>query len=184
MSSSPSSATAEVGMVGFARTNDFIGKAIRFGEWLRFRKGDTWNHAFIVDSIKDGIPYVLQADVRGVTNDKPLSSVGEYILLNPKVVADLDKLRYFARKQLRDGYGWATIFFLVVDIITPKWFPAFHPSSKGRPSWICSTLTGEALRFAGWYHDWADPMLVTPAQLYEALTSEFSAEFEEVDAPG
>ena len=173
----------QIGDIGFAHTGDFIGKTIRFGEWLRFRKGSWCNHVFMIDRIENGIPYVIQADFHGVTNSKPLSDVGTHTLMRTSLFADVDKARYFYRKQLKDGYGFWSIFFLAVDILTPKWFPAFHPSSKGRPSWICSTLGAEALRFGGWYHEWPDPMLVTPAQLYDALKEEFDGSFVEVDAP-
>lgn len=163
-------------MIGFARTNDFVGRTIRFGEFLRFRSGDKWNHVFHIDSIKDGIPYVLQADARGVTNDKPLSSVGEYVLMDIRHLCDTDKVLFFARKQIKDRYSWSTILAIAVDIILPQWAPSFRSASKRKTSWICSTLGAEALRFGGWYHDWPDIYFITPAQLSSVLVAEFSHE--------
>lgn len=158
------------GTLVFAHTSDAIGWAIRLGEWLRWRKGDHWNHVAIIDRVDNGVPYVTQAAFGGVTDTAPLASLGDYELVElPEYVQASDVL-YFSRKQVGDEYGWGTILALAFDIITPSWFPTLRPAKKGRPSWICSALVGESLRFGGWYHPWPDPMMVTPAQLYDALT--------------
>jgi hypothetical protein len=159
----------EPGDIGFAHTKDFIGKAIRFGEWVRWRKGDYWNHVFVVDRIVDDVVYILQADSRGVTNGSTLASLGEYVLVEMADHADKTTLLSFCRRQLKDGYSWSTILAIAVDIISPRWFPSFRSASKRKASWICSTLTAEAMRFGGWYYSWPDIYFVSPSQLYEAL---------------
>lgn len=125
-----------------------------------------------IDRIEDGKAYVLQADQHGVTNDKELWTVGEYEIVHLPVSLEPTRVLYFARQQLGSHYGWFTIATLALDIITPRWFPAFCPVNKTRPTWICSALSAESLRFAGWFHQWPDPMMVTPAQLYEAVYTE------------
>lgn len=159
----------EPGDIVFAHSNGIMGKAIRLGEWLRFRKGSTWNHVCFIDRVVDGVPYVLQAEPRGVTVDKTLDSVGTYLLVKQPNGVDTSKVMFFARQQVGDRYGWLMIVALAVDIVTPSWFPTFHLASRKKSAWICSVLTAEAMRFGGWYHPWASIYMVTPSQVYEVL---------------
>ena len=159
----------EPGDIVFAHSNGIMGKAIRLGEWLRFRRGSHWNHVCFIDRVEDGVPYVLQAEPHGVTTDKTLDSVGTYLLLPPPGGCDPAKFMYFARQQVGDRYGWLMIAALALDIVTPAWFPTFHLASRRKSAWICSVLTAESLRFAGWYHPWPSIYMVTPSQVYEAL---------------
>ena len=162
----------EPGDIVFARSNGLMGKAIRFGEWLRFRRGSRYNHVCFVDRIENGEPIVIQAEPQGVTDDKPLSSVGAYLLLKPPPGVDPAKVLAFARNQIGDAYGWLMILALAVDIITPAWFPTLHFAGKRSNTWICSALSAEALRFGGWYHPWPSIYMVTPSQVYAALLPE------------
>jgi hypothetical protein len=146
-----------------------MGRAIRFGEWLRFRRGSKYNHVCFVDRVENGVAYVLQAEPHGVTDDKTLDSVGAYLLVKPPAGVDPDDYMYFARKQVGDRYGWLMILALAVDIVTPAWFPTFHLASRKKTAWICSVLTAEAMRFAGWYQPWPSIYMVTPSQVYEAI---------------
>jgi hypothetical protein len=157
------------GDIVFAHSNGIMGKAIRLGEWLRFRKGSQWNHVCVIDRIEDGVAYVLQAEPHGVTTDKTLESVGTFILVTPPKGVNVAKLMFFSHEQVGDRYGWLMILALALDILTPTWFPTFHLASRKKIGWICSVLTAEALRFAGWYHPWPSIYMVTPSQVYEAL---------------
>jgi len=156
------------GDIVLAHSDGLMGKAIRFGERIRWgEKPSHWNHVAIVDRIEDGVAYVIQAEPRGVTNDKPLSSVGEYEIVLPPDEANVERLLQFARSQVGSHYGWASIVSVAFDIATPNWFPSFR-----RPgTWICSALGAEALRYAGWLRQWPDIYCVTPAQMYAALIS-------------
>ena len=157
-----------VGDIVFCHTTGVLGKAIRVGEWLRFKRGSEWNHVAIIDRIENGVPYIIQAEAKGVTSDKPLDSIapnGHYIIVKQPEGIDRFKTLEFARAQVGKPYGFLTIAFLVIDILTPNWFPAF----RRKRSWICSALVMESLRYGGWFHDWDDIYIVTPAQAHIAL---------------
>jgi hypothetical protein len=155
------------GDIVFAHSNGIMGRAIRFGEFLRWRKGSHWNHACVVSRIgKDGTAYVIQADIHGV-NEAPLESVGEYIILEPPAGVSRVKILNFTRNQVGSKYGILSIVSIVFDILSPNWFP----SLRRKNSWICSAVTGEALRFGGWLQNWPDVYTVTPAQLFDAVAN-------------
>lgn len=158
------------GDIGFAHTKGAMGWLIRVGEWLRFHKG-SWNHEFTVDRVVDGVPYIIQATLRGVTNTATLDSVapgGRYITMAPPPGVDREKLLQFCRAQVGLRYGYLTILAIAVDIVTWQWVPALRGARK--PSWICSALVNEGLRFGGWLHTWVDIYTVTPQQGYEAVS--------------
>jgi len=153
------------GDIVFAHSNGIMGRAIRFGEFLRWRKGSHWNHACVVSRVdKDGVAYVIQADIKGV-NEARLDSVGQYVIIELPARVNRNKVLSFTKAQVGSKYGILSILSIVTDIITPNWFP----SMRRKNSWICSAVTGEALRYGGWLHNWADIYTVTPAQLFDAL---------------
>jgi len=163
------------GDIGFSHSDGLMGKAIRFGERIRWgEKPSHWNHAFIVDEVKlvgsvtEGYRLettVIQAEPSGVTNDKPISSVGAYTLMEPTPRMSRAAILEFARSQVGSEYGWGSIASCALDCMTPNWAPSFR-----RPgTWICSALVAEALRFGGWLHNFDDIYTVTPAQLFEAF---------------
>jgi hypothetical protein len=142
-----------------------MGRAIRFGEFLRWRKGSHWNHACVISKVdKDGVAYVIQADIKGV-NEARLDSVGDYIILEPPARVNRNKVLAFTKAQVGSKYGILSILSIVTDIISPNWFPAM----RRKNTWICSAVTGEALRYGGWLNNWADIYTITPAQLFDAL---------------
>jgi hypothetical protein len=144
-----------------------MGRAIRFGEFLRWRKGSHWNHACVISRVdKDGTAYVIQADLHGVSEAR-LDTVGQYIILEPPARVNRNKILAFTKAQIGSSYGLLSIASIVADIITPSWFP----SMRRRNTWICSAVTGEALRYGGWLHNWSDIYMITPAQLFDALAS-------------
>lgn len=165
--------TVSVGDIGFAKTKGVMGRLIRLGEVLRFKKGSEWNHEFIVSDFRDGEFYITQATLRGVTNTAKLTEVapgGHYITMPPPFEVDRQKLLLFAASQVGITYSLGTILAIALDIVTWNWVPSFRGSRK--PSWICSGLVNEALRFGGWLHQWIDIYTVTPAQGYLALQGE------------
>jgi hypothetical protein len=159
-----------VGDIVFAHSNGIMGRAIRFGERLRWReKASYWNHAAIVSRINaDGTVYVIQAEPRGITDDKPLSSLGEVTLMKLPSDTDVNKVMAFAHEQVGSHYSFLSIASCLFDIASPNWFPSVR-----RPhSWICSALVAESLRSGGWINNWGDIYTVTPAQLWRALIAE------------
>lgn len=162
--------TPQPGTLVFAHSNGVIGRLIRFGERLRWSHGSFFNHVAIVDRIVDGVPYIIQAEASGVTNDKTLESVapgGKYVLIPLPNGVDVEKVLSFARGEVGSRYGYLSIISTALDIITPVWFVSF----RRKYSWICSALIAEALRAGGWRHKWADIYTVTPAQLRIALSN-------------
>jgi hypothetical protein len=160
-----------VGDIGFARTTGTMGSLIRLGTRLRFGKAE-FNHEFIIDRIVDGVPYVIQATIRGVTNTARLDEVapgGSYTLITPPAGVDVDKLLEFCRAQVGVQYGILTIAAIAIDVVTWNFVPAFRGARKN--SWICSALIEEALRYAGWYYPWVDIYQIFPDEGYNALVS-------------
>ena len=152
----------------FAHTNGLMGRAIRLGEVIRWKRGSLWNHVAIIDRIEGDEVYVIQAEPRGVTDNKKLDEVapsGRLVLIEPPLGVDKLQILEFARQQVGQHYGFVSILAVIADILTPDWFPLL----RRRNSWICSALAGEALRAGGWIHKWADIYTVTPAQLWQAL---------------
>lgn len=156
----------KIGDIGFARTNGAMGHLIRYGEYLKFRSCD-FNHTFIV--VSTGATYeevlIVQATLRGVRLDR-LSSLfpdaEELHLVHPPEEADPKKIALFALSQLGSPYGLMSIACIGLDILTPEWFI----STRRNGTWICSALTAEALRYAGWFVDWKDIYTVTPTGLW------------------
>ena len=160
------------GQIGFAHTTGIMGKMIRFGEALKGKVGSEWNHAFIVsDEVSDtGEPLIIQATLKGVTGDKPLSSVapgGRYTVIDLPEGVDPLQVVAFAKSQIGQRYGLLTILAIAVDILTWNWVPSFEGSRK--PSWICSALAAASLRCGGWIHTWINDATVTPQMLFDAL---------------
>src|SRR5487761_2022633 len=161
------------GDVGFAHTTGIMGRLIRVGEFLRFRKGSQFNHAFIVSdkTHTNGEYLAIQATLKGVTADVPVSRVapgGKTVFVSLPEWVDPKKVLAFANNQVGIRYGYLTILAISLDILSWQWAPALRGARK--PSWICSALTCETLRYGGWVHEWIDIYTVTPAQAYCALT--------------
>ena len=161
--------TPLVGDIVFARSNGIMGRIIRLGERLRWRRGSMWNHVAIISHVKDGVAYVTQAEPRGVTNDKRLETVGEYLLITPPAHISTKAMLKFASEQVGKPYSFLSIVSIALDILSPNWFPAFRRHS----TWVCSSLVGESLRFGGFLHDWDDIYTVTPSQLYEVICNDW-----------
>lgn len=149
-----------------------MGRLIRIGESIRFKRGTTWNHEFVVDRVEDGKIYVIQATLRGVTDTATLDEIapgGKFLTMPPPQGVSRDDLLHFCRSQVGIRYGFGTILSIAIDILTWNWFPSFRGSRK--PSWICSALVNEGLRYAGFLHQWPNIYTVTPAEGYDALTN-------------
>ena len=162
--------TPQVGDIGFSHNKGWMGKLIRFGEWLKLRRGNI-NHEFVVTEIVGGTPYVVQATLRGVIKS-PLSDVapgGYYFLFTPPAEVDISKLVEFEEKQVGMRYGILTILAIMIDIVSWSWVPSFRGSRKS--SWICSAVVNEGLRFGGWYWPWVNIYDITPEEGLAALQS-------------
>ena len=164
--------TVTPGDIVFAHSNGAMGRLIRLGEHLRFKRGSQWNHMAVVsDEVDvDGMPLVIQATLRGVTSNGRLDQValnGNYVTIPPPDACDRYELLVFMKHQVGIEYGIGTIVAIALDIATWDWFPAFRGSRKN--SWICSAVALEAMRFAGWLHDFVNIYTVTPQDGWNAL---------------
>lgn len=153
-----------------------LGERVRqfgwFGLWRHVApRSDTWyNHVAIVITPADGRPRVVQATGSGVVISW-LSDLGtDYIALAPwafpgvvKEVPDHARVVTQAMEQVGNKYGWLTIFSIVVNILTPKWFrfPAFRRGG----TFICSALGAWCLHAAGAKMDVYDIYQVLPSEL-------------------
>jgi len=159
------------GDVIFAHANhDFIGRAIQFAEWVRWRHGSKWNHAAIIVDVAPGKVQIVQAESEGVTCkwfDSPEDiSPNGIVEVVPCPAQDRKKAVEFAKAQVSDPYGFVTIASIALSIIAPWFLTVRVPGT-----WVCSALVGECLRAGGWIHDWPDVYMVSPAQLYAAVQS-------------
>lgn len=161
------------GTLVFTHSSGIIGKAIRLGERLRWRSGDFYNHAGVLSdrwcSVHNS-PFVIQALGSGVTDAGCLATIapgGSYELVAPPAGINPSTILEFAKHQLGQEYGWLSVVSVIFRILLPRWFP--WPTIRSRSTWICSALVGESVRFAGWYHEWADIYTVVPSELYAAL---------------
>lgn len=159
---------AQSGDLVFCHSKSIVSKAIRLGEWLRFRKGSTYSHVAIVNERNaNGGWTVIQATARGVTSTGLLADVagpGTFQVVPLPDGIDPDDVRQFALDQAGDRYGWVTIVSIVLTLLTPRFLNVMRSYT-----WICSAVAGESLRFAGWYHSWGDERQVLPSQLWAAL---------------
>jgi hypothetical protein len=153
------------GDICFSHSSGWMAKCIRFAEFLRWRKGSYWNHACVISRVdQDGTVHVIQATLKGVV-ESPLESIGQYVIIEPPYRVNRNRILEFTKAQIGMSYGVLSILSIMFDIISPSWFPSFRMPR----TWICSAVTGEALRYGGWHHDWDDLYCVTPSQLFTAL---------------
>ena len=159
------------GDIGFARSTGAIAKAIRFGERLRGTRNDSkWNHAFILNEFVNGEWTIFQAEAKGITADKTLSSVapgGTYEIIPLPYEADRNEVLAFARSQVGAKYGFFTILSCIVDILLPDTI-----CLRRANTWICSGFVAACLMFGGWTRAFK----IAKIDLYTIMPSELRAE--------
>ena len=157
------------GDIVFAHTKGTLGRLIRLGERIRWKESASqWNHACVVSRVSKGEVYVIEATLKGVI-ESPLSKYPVHAVVAPPLGVDVKKLVEFNKAQLGSSYGVLSILCIATDLITGDWFPSLRRDG----SWICSALTAEGLRAAGWFtpaSNFGDIYTPTPAQVWLALT--------------
>ena len=154
----------EPGDLVFFHGTSLVSRAIRWAEWVRWRKGSKWNHVAVLDEVSETGWTLVQAEGRGVTRGAPLSTCQFQVVPLPEGVDRSDVLA-FARAQVGSRYGFLTIFSILVTLLTPKFVNLMLPNT-----WICSAMAAESLRCGGWIRPFGDIYQVTPAELWEALS--------------
>ena len=149
-----------------------MGLFVLVGTWLKFRRA-RWTHQFIIGRIEDGQAYVIQAQMKGVTDSMTLDelrAMGDCEVIAPPEECDRDRIVDFCELQLGDPYGLLSDLAMGIDLLAWNWIPSFRSARK--QTWQCSALVNEALRYAGWYHPWLDIYEILPDESYAALTKE------------
>jgi hypothetical protein len=162
------------GDIGFSHNKGIIARAIQFGEAIRNNKHDAQlNHAFVLDRFEDGKWFIIQAEAKGVTNDKTIEQVapkGYYKVYSLPADVDRDKVLEFARAQVGAKYGFFTILSCVLDILLPD-----SICLRRAYTWICSGLAAAALMYGGWKGSMRmatkDIYTMMPCELYGAFDS-------------
>lgn len=160
------------GDIVFAHGANIISKAIRFAERIRGKGGTNWNHVAVLSHQVDGEWYVIQAEAKGVSNDKPLSSIapgGSYEVRPFPSNCDRELFMTFVNNQVGAKYGYVSILSCIVDIIIPD-----SICLRKSKTWICSGLAAAGLMYSGWKPaiGWArkDIYTMMPSEVYVEIT--------------
>lgn len=174
-------AEARPGDLVFCHSAGIVGGAIRLAESFRRdwdddhlaseQPGDEWNHVAVLSSCVGASHnpfnwWVIQAEGRGVTESLlgDVAPDGRYEIVRLPTGCEPARVLAFMRLALGDRYGFVTIASIVATLLSPRFFNVMAPGT-----WICSAVAAEALRFAGWLHDWPDIYQVSPAELWMAI---------------
>lgn len=162
-----------VGDLVFAHSTGIIGKAIRFAERIRGKGGDNWNHVAVLHYEIDGVWYIIQAEAKGVTDNKTLVSVapgGSYEVV--RLPKEVDRLSFFTfvSSQVGAKYGYLSIMSCAFDIIIPDVI-----CLRQAKTWICSGLVAAGL-LAGDYkpaREWARKDIYTtmPSEVHTEIAN-------------
>lgn len=162
--------TMNRGDLVFCHTQGIIGKGIR---WAQRNEGDgryaKWNHVAILDRLDaNGNWLVIQAEPRGVTDDKGLDSLGIYEIISLPQSVDAKKFLSFVRSQVGHSYGFLSILSCAVDMFLPD-----SICLRQANTWICSGLAAAGLMYGGFVDatSWSDLYTRTPAYLAHAVST-------------
>jgi hypothetical protein len=151
-------------MVFFDSPGD-VAWLLRLAQRIRWT-GDKNHVAWLDTQRPDGSWLIGQAEGKGVTIDKPLVlDVMKDVVVRLPLECDRARFLLFGRAQVGRRYGFLTVLSILATMVSPKFVNVMLPNT-----WICSAVVAEALRFAGWFHDWPDVYQVAPDPLFAALT--------------
>jgi hypothetical protein len=170
------------GDIVICRSKGLIGAGIRFAQ-RRMRKhyvnspiANTedkwwqWNHVAVIRKASGKDWLIYQAEAKGVTDDRLLSSVapgGQYRVVKLPACVDREKFLKFLELQTGKKYGYLSILSCFVDMILPD-----AVCLRRSDTWICSGLVAAALWFAGFEPAtvWPDVYTVVPAEIAESCS--------------
>ena len=148
------------------RSKGIIGASIRFAQRRAKRVDWEWNHvAVLSEQNEKGEWLIIQAEAKGVTDDKTLESVapgGTYKVVELPPLVNRGKFLEFVRSQVGSRYGFLTIFSCALDMALPD-----SICLRQSKTWICSGLVAGGFWFAGFPKvlEWPDLYTVTPADI-------------------
>ena len=171
------------GDIVICHSKGLIGAAIRFAQ-RRMRKHYfhspiggledkwwQWNHIAVINKdMGDGQWTIIQAEAKGVTDYRLLSSVapgGRYIVIPLPDCVDRNQFLDFLHSQVGKRYGFMSILSCAFDMVLPDMI-----CLRKSDTWICSGLVAAALVFAGFHGAfvWPDFYTVVPAEIAESCS--------------
>ena len=162
----------QVGDLVVCTTVGIVGKSIQYAH--RRNEEVDWkrNHICTLNECRDGVWYVLQAEPKGITDDKPLATIaigGTFETMTLPVSVDRDRFLEFQRSQLGHRYSYLSILSCALDMVLP---PEICLRRSG--TWICSGLVAASLWYAHFppAKMWNDVYTITPAQLLDIIQKE------------
>ena len=157
------------GNLVFCHGKNLISRGIRLAQWVRFKNSQITHVAVLSAPTLDKKDWiVIQARSHGVEISLlSLLQDESPIILAPPDSADRMALVTFMKAQVGDRYGFVTILSILVTMLLPGALSVMKSNT-----WICSAVAGEAMRFGGWYHSWGNIYQITPAQLYDSMTTQ------------
>lgn len=159
--------TPKPGDAVFARTSNFYGALIRFGQALRWWKFRLWNHMAIVDSVDpDGTVWVIQMSKHCVRIKlQDVAPKGHVKIISAPDDVNREMAIRWANKQLGTEYGILTIISIAINLILPN---PIRFDIRTSDTLICSALVARAWEHGGW-DCLTDPFQITPAEFDGAL---------------
>jgi len=156
----------QAGDLVFCETNGIIAKCIRWAQRrLPAHQYSKWNHVAILDRFEDGKWYVIQAEPRGITDNKTFDSLslnGTSEVVELPRTTNRDLMLRFARSQVGLKYGYLSILSCALDVILPNAI-----CLRQSRTWICSGLAAGSLWYAGFMPamSWPDMYSIYPAEV-------------------
>lgn len=157
----------ESGDVVFFTTKTLVGSAIRFAQRRDGEKNWRLNHVGVLSDFTMKGWKVIQAESRGVTDDKYLNDVapgGAFIVKPCPSNVNREKMMEFLRSHVGDEYSWLTDVSCAFDMILPD---AIDLRRSG--TFNCSGLVSLAMLYGG------SPALVKVPDIYTVTPARLSA---------
>jgi hypothetical protein len=151
----------------FCKTQGIVGRAIRHAQRRLHNLGmhHQWNHvAVLSEQLPDGKWTVIQAEPKGITDDKTLDSLGDYIVVPLPPEVPVVRFLSFLRMQVGSRYGYLSIASIALDLFLPESICVRRPGT-----WECASLVGGALWYGGF------PKMAEVTDLYTLTPAEISS---------
>jgi hypothetical protein len=142
-----------------------MGQGIRFAQRRNHEQDWEDNHICALDKCIDGEWTVVQAEPRGITNDKLLTEIavgGTFKIIPLPASVDREKFLEYQRSKVGLSYGYLTLLSIAGNMFLPE---SVH--FRWKASLVCSGLVATGLMFGGFSptEKVADIYDITPAQV-------------------
>ena len=166
----------QAGDLVICHSKGLIGGGIRWSQrHMQDNPYAEWNHVAVLDRIAyedddgDAEWFIIQAEAKGVTNNRFLSSVapgGSYAIVTLPDTIDRNRFLEFLRFQVGAKYGYLSILSCALDMFLPNAI-----CLRKADTWICSALVGAGLMYFGFRSSlaWPDLYTITPAEIAQHI---------------